>query len=184
MTPECAQGLSKPGASMVQVRTGRSLGNPEHLADFCVLEAFHVVEDDHRPLPIPKRGKRLIEEPAQLIRFAGVPERGRHGIGEGIGVADLLAPRDIQGRVGDNPVQPGPEGLIRNEPAEGAVGVEEALLHGVLGVLVREDNGACDGIRPPLVGADEGREGLGVTALGGEDVALLDGTVRRLTHQA
>jgi hypothetical protein len=37
---------------MVQIRASRTLGNPEHLADLGMSEAFHIVQYDHRALTL------------------------------------------------------------------------------------------------------------------------------------
>jgi hypothetical protein len=53
--------------SVVQVRSGRPLGNPEQLADFCVLVSLNVVQDDHGPLSLAKGVERAREPRAQFV---------------------------------------------------------------------------------------------------------------------
>ena len=58
--------------------------------------------------------------------------------------------------------------------------MQEPFLHGVFRVLVREHDGADDGVGPPLVDADERREGIVRSTLRrDDDGALAHRTVSR-----
>jgi hypothetical protein len=70
-----------------------------------------------------------------------------------------------------------PNACSGRKAVEGAEGVQEALLHRVLRVLVREDDRARHRVGAPLVAADEHRERLRVAGLRGEHDLALGGEV-------
>ena len=148
-------------------------GNTERASDLAMSEAFHVVQDDHRALPVGEVRERLLEPLAQLARLRGIAEGDRDVLGQLVGVADLPSAHQIERRIRHDPVEPRPEWLIGTKPVERAVRVEESLLHRVFSVFVREHDGADDTVRTALVQPDEGREGIVRSALRRDDYGAL-----------
>ena len=162
---------------MVKIGSSGSFGNTERAADLTVGEAFHVVQDDHRTLPVREVRERLLQPFSQLTRLRGIAEGDRAVLRQFVGVADLPSAHEIERRIRHDPVEPRPEWLIGAKPVERAVGVKEPLLHRVFRVLVREHDGANDAVRTALVQPDERREGVVRSTLRRDD----DGTLRRRT---
>ena len=148
-------------------------GNTERASDLAMSEAFHVVQDDHRALPVGEVRERLLEPLAQLARLRGIAEGDRDVLRQLVGVADLPSAHQVERRIRHDPVEPRPEWLIGAKPVERSVRVEETLLHRILGVLVREHDGADDTVRTALVQPDEGREGIVRSALRRDDYGAL-----------
>ena len=148
-------------------------GNTERASDLAMSEAFHVVKDDHRALPVGEVRERLLEPLAQLARLRGIAEGDRDVLRQLVGVADLPSAHQIERRIRHDPVEPRPEWLIGTKPVERAVRVEESLLHRVFSVFVREHDGADDTVRTALVHPDEGREGVVRSALRRDDYGAL-----------
>ena len=160
---------------MVKIGPSRSFRNTERTSDLAVGEAFHVVQDDHRALPVSEVRERLLEPLAQLRRLRGIAEGERDVLRQFVGVADLPSAHEIERRIRHDSVQPRPEWLIGAKPVERSVRVEEPLLHRIFSVLVREHDGADDTVRTALVQPDEGRDGVVRSPLRRHD----DGTLRR-----
>ena len=99
--------------------------------------------------------ERLLQPLPQLTGFRRIAERERDVVRQLVRVANLSPAHEIERRIRHDPVEPRPEWLIGAKPVERAVRVEEALLHRVLCILVREHDGADDTVRPPLVNPDE-----------------------------
>ena len=158
---------------MVKIGSSGPFRNTERAPDLSMSEAFHVVQDDHRALPVGEVRERLLEPLAQLPRLRGIAEGDRDVLRQFVGVADLPSAHEIERRIRHDPVQPRPEWLIGTKPVERSVRVEEPLLHRIFSVLVREHNGADDTVRTALVQPDEGREGIVRSALRRDDYGAL-----------
>ena len=158
---------------MVKIGSSGPFRNTERAPDLPMREAFHVVQDDHRALPVGEVRERLLEPLAQLARLRGIAEGDRDVLRQLVGVADLPSAHQIQRRIRHDPVEPRPEWLVGTKPVERAVRVEEPLLHRILSVLVREHDGADDTVRTALVQPDEGCEGVVRTALRRNDYGAL-----------
>ncbi len=150
---------------MKQVRACRPLGDIEQPSDLAVTEALDIVEHDHGTLAIGEQGERVHEAGTQIQCFRGIRGDGRQILREGIGFAHSSSPREIEGRVRDDAVQPRAEWLASDKPIERAVRVQESFLDGVLGVLVGRDNGPSDAIGTSLMRVHQGAERVTVTAL-------------------
>lgn len=155
--------------------------DPEHAPDLRVLESFDVMQDDHGTLPFAQCGQGLTQPATQFIRLAGIAERRCDRIGQGVGIAHFLSARDVERGVGHDAMQPRPERLIWQEAVERSVGMEESLLNRVLGILVREDNGARHRIGSPLMQANQFRKRLRFAALRGDNQRML-ALARRVTR--
>ena len=158
---------------MVKIGPSGPFRNTERAPDLAMSEAFHVVQDDHRALPVGEVRERLLEPLAQLARLRGIAEGDRDVLRQFVGVADLPSAHQIERRIRHDPVQPRPEWLIGTKPVERAVRVEEALLHRIFSVLVREHDGADDTVRTALMQPDEGREGIVRSVLRRDDYGAL-----------
>ena len=158
---------------MVKIGPSGPFGNTERASDLAMSEAFHVVQDDHRALPVGEVRERLLEPLAQLPRLRGIAEGDRDVLRQFVGVADLPAAHEIERRIRHDPVQPRPEWLVGAKPVERSVRVEETLLHRIFSVFVREHDGADDTVRTALVQPDEGREGIVRSALRRDDYGAL-----------
>jgi len=158
---------------MVKIGPSGSFRNTERASDLAMSESLHVVQDDHRALPVGEVRERLLEPLAQLARLRGIAEGKRDVLRQLVGVADLPTAHEIERRIGHDPVEPRPEWLIGAKPVERSVRVEEPLLHRILGVLVREHDRADDTVCAALVQPDERREGLVRSALRRDDYGAL-----------
>jgi len=158
---------------MVKIGSSGPFRNTERASDLAMRESFHVVQDDHRALPVGEVRERLLEPLAQLTRLRGIAEGERDVLRQFVGVADLPTAHEIERRIRHDPVEPRPEWLIGAKPVERSVRVEETLLHRILGVLVREHDGANDTVRTALMRPDERREGLVRSALRRDDYGAL-----------
>ena len=158
---------------MVKIGPSGPFGNTERTSDLTMSEAFHIVQDDHRALPVGEVRERLLEPLAQLARLRRIAEGDRDVLGQLVGVADLPSAHQIERRIRHDPVEPRPEWLIGTKPVERAVRVEEPLLHRIFSVLVREHDGADDTVRTALMQPDEGREGIVRSALRRDDDGAL-----------
>ncbi len=158
---------------MVKIGSSGPFRNTERTTDLAMSEAFHVVQDDHRALPVGEVRERLLEPLAQLPRLRGIAEGDRDVLRQLVGVTDLPSAHQIERRIRHDPVQPRPEWLIGAKPVERAVRVEESLLHRIFSVFVREHDGADDTVRTALVQPDERREGIVRTALRRNDYGAL-----------
>lgn len=158
---------------MVKIGPSGPFRNTERAADLTVSKAFHVVQDDHRALPVGEVRERLLEPLAQLARLRGIAEGDRDVLRQFVGVADLPSAHEIERRIRHDPVQPRPEWLIGTKPVERAVRVEEPLLHRIFSVLVREHDGADDTVRTALMQPDEGRKGIVRSVLRRDDYGAL-----------
>lgn len=125
---------------MMQVGPCSALGDPEELADLRVFEAFNVVQDNDRALSLSQQFQRRHESQSQLGRLRRIPEWRSQGLSERIGVPYLLSSSNVERCVCNDSVQPRTERLIREKSVERPVRVQEAFLHGVLGVFMREDD--------------------------------------------
>jgi len=59
---------------MVKIGSSGPFRNTERAPDLSMREAFHVVQDDHRALPVGEVRERLLEPLAQLTRLRGIAE--------------------------------------------------------------------------------------------------------------
>jgi hypothetical protein len=153
---------------MMQVGPCCSLGNPEHSADLGVLEAFNIVQDDYCTLPVRQLSQRLREPGPEFIRFRGIAEGRCHGVIEFICIPDLPPPPQVERCVGDDPVKPGAECLFGPESIQRPEGMQKALLHYVLGVLVCCNDRSRHCISTPLVKPYQSPERLAIAALCGK----------------
>jgi hypothetical protein len=152
-------------ASVKEIRSGGAVRNAEHLANFAVTEPLDVVQHYDRSLAVGK-GRQASGEPStQVRRFGWVAELSREIVRQSVGLAHTAASGQVECRVGDYAVEPGAEWLSEQEPVEGAVGVQEAFLNGVFGILVVGGNCSGHGIRAPLVSAHQRAKGLSVATL-------------------
>lgn len=158
---------------MVKIGSSGPFRNTERASDLAMSEALHVVQDDHRALPVGEMRERLLEPLAQFARLCGIAEGERDVLRQFVGVADLPSAHEIERRIRHDPVEPRPEWLIGAKPVERAVRVEEPLLHRILSVLVREHDGADDTVRTALVDPNERPEGFIRTALRRDDYGAL-----------
>jgi hypothetical protein len=167
-----------------QVRACRPLGDIEQPSDLAVTEALDIVEHDHGTLAIGEQGERVYEAGTQIRCFRGIRGDGRQILRQGVGFAHSSSTREIEGCVGNDAVQPRAEWLARDKPIERAVRVQESFLDGVLGVLVRRDNGPSDAIGTSLMGVHQGAERVTVAALRRRDEsAFLGLRQRRRRHR-
>lgn len=164
----------------MQIRTYSSLGDAENLADLRVLEAFHIMQHDHRPLPLRQRIQRRCQACPQLISFGRIPKWRSHRLRQLIRIANLSSARNVQRRIRDDPVQPRAKRLIRQKPIEGAVRVQKRILHGILRILMICDYCARHSIRPPFVHPHEFGKRFPPAALSRQDELTLVG--RSLSH--
>lgn len=153
---------------MVEIRTGRTLRDPKHGANFSVCKPFQIVQDDHRSLSVGELGQREVQAPSQLVRLPRIPEWHGNRVRQLVRVADFPPPHQIERRIGHDAVQPGAERLIGKETVQRFEGVKKALLNRVLRVFVREHDRATHGIGSTLVLAHERSEGFAVSALSGD----------------
>ena len=160
---------------MVKIGPSGPFRNTERAPDLAMSEAFHVVQDDHRALPVGEVRERLLEPLAQLARLRGIAEGQCDVVRQLVSVADLPSAHEIERRIRHDPVQPRPEWLVGAKPVERSVRVKKPLLHRVLSVLVREHDGADDTVRTALVQPNERRESVVRSALRRDDY----GTLRR-----
>lgn len=181
MAPDWTQFLAQARPGVVEIGPRGSLGDAEHASDFRVLESFDVVQDDDGALPFAQRGQCMAQTPPQLVRFTWIAKWRSDGVGECIGIANLLAARDIERGVRHDAMQPRAERLVRQEAIERAIGVEEPFLHRILRVFVREHDRAGNRIRSPLVQLYQLSKRLGLSALRGDNERLL-AFARRVTR--
>ena len=138
-----------------------------------MLVTFNVVEDDHRSLAIRKLSQSTPETILQLIRFGRVPERAGVCVDELVCVSDLSPSSQIECSVADDAMQPGSEGLVRAETLQRTMCVQEAFLHGVLGILMGEKDGPGHRVRALLVATHQLRERGRIAGLRSHHVAAL-----------
>ena len=181
MAPDWPQFLAQARPGVVEIGPRGSLRDPEHAPDFRVLESFDVVQDDDGALPFAQRGQCLAQTPPQLVRLTRIAEWRSDRVGECIGIANLLAARDIECGIRHDAMKPRAERLVRQEAIERPIGVKETFLHRIFRVFVREHDGAGNRIRAPLVQAHQLSERLGLTALRGDNERLL-AFARRVTR--
>lgn len=136
---------------MVQIRASRSARDPQHLSNLCVRKALNIMHHYHRPRPRLKLRQGSLEPLFQLTALRRIVERGRNRFRELFGGTDLLAPSQIEGRIGDDPIEPRAERLSRVEPFEGLVRAQESVLNRVFSVLMRHDDRPRHYIRASLV---------------------------------
>src|SRR5437868_14064859 len=122
----------------MQVRSCRTLRNTQHRSDLAMREPFHVVQDDHRPLPVSQPRERLRRPPTQLVSFSRITEGCRRRLRQLVRGAYLAPPYEIQRRIRHDTVELRPEWLIREQTVQRSNSVAQPLLHRVLRVLVRE----------------------------------------------
>ena len=121
----------------------------------------------------PNVASAPVEPPPELIGFPRVAKRRRDRVRQRIGVAHLLAARDVERGIGHDPVQPRAERLIRQEPVERPKRVQEPFLNRILGILVREHDRPRHRVRPPLVKTHERGKRFRIALLRGDDKRLL-----------
>jgi hypothetical protein len=184
MAPDWTQFLAQTRPGVVKIGPGCPFGDAEHAPDLGMFESFDVMQDDYGALPFAQCGQRLPQPTPQFIRLAGIAEWRSDRVGEGIRIADFLAPRDVERCIRDDAMQPGPEGLIRQEAVEGAIRVEEPLLNRIFRVLVGEHDGTRHRVRPPLVQPHQLRERLRFAALRRDNKRVLALAGRVVRHGA
>ncbi len=96
----------------------------------------------------------------------------------------LPAPREVQCRVGDDPVQPGSKCLVQVESVERLVGPHKSFLHSVFSIFVYGNDRSCDCIRALGVKPDEHTERRLITLLGGGGQSPLIRSITRLIGHA
>ena len=109
------------------------------------------MENYHRPRTIGKLGERRFQSLPQFTAFRGIVEGARHCIREFLRAPHLAATSEVESSVGDNPIQPGPEGLRWIEPVQRLMRAQKSFLHRVFGIFVRQHDRACYRIRPSLM---------------------------------
>src|SRR5687767_125043 len=150
----------------MQVGSGGSAGNPEHLAYFRVRESFDVVQHDHRSRPFRQLRERLRKSSSQLRVDCGIPEGRLQCIAELLSRSDLAAPRYVERGVRHDSIHPCAEALRRVESIESLVRTDEPFLDSVLRVLVYGYDRPCNEVRATLMRADKTREGVLVARAG------------------
>ena len=149
----------------MEIRPRGAFGNSEHLADLAVGEAFYIVEDDHRALPVSELRQRLGEAATKLVRFSRVSEGKGNGFRQLISIANFSASYEVERGVGHDTVEPCSERLIRTEAVQRPICVKKSFLDCVFRVFVREHDGTADRVGSPLMQVHEGREGIAIPAL-------------------
>lgn len=157
----------------MQIGSSSSLGDAEDLSDFRMLEAFHIMKDDHCPLAFPEFVEGHSKAASQFIGFCWIAEGRSDAFGEGVGVTHFLSSRDVERSVGHDAMEPRGECLVGKEPIQGTERVEEPFLHGVFGVFVREHDRARDRVCPSLMRLNERGERIGVAALSSKHQLVL-----------
>jgi len=165
---------------VVQIRSRRSFRHPQQLADLTVRKAFHIMHDDHCPLPFGQCRQSRAKPPAQLILLGGIVKGRRQRLMQLIRVPNFPSPTYIECGVGDYAAKPSPKGLVRPESGKRSVSVQEAFLHGVLRVLSRERDCASDGECANLMASHKLREGVATPLLRTEAERPLALTARPL----
>jgi len=109
------------------------------------------MENYHRPRTIGKLGERRFQSLPQLTAFCGIVEGARHCIRELLRVPHLAAASEVESCVGDDPIQPGPEGLRWIEAVQRLMCAQKSVLHRVFGIFVRQHDRTCYRVRPSLM---------------------------------
>ncbi len=91
----------------------------------------------------------------------------------------LPTAREVQCRVGDDPIQPGSECLVQVEPIKRLVGPHKGFLHSVFSIFVYRNDRSCDRIRSLGVKSDKHTERRLIAPLSGSGQSPL---VRRITR--
>jgi hypothetical protein len=164
---------------MEQIRTGGAFRDVQQSSDLTVPEPLHVVQDDDRTLALTERREAKMEPGSEVGGLAGILPDRRQVLAQRVGIANPPATGRIEGRVRDDPVEPRAEGLAGKKSIEGSKGVKEAILHRILGVLVRRHDRACDRVRPSLVGTHERPERVSIAALRRRDELVFVGRAER-----
>lgn len=158
---------------MVEVRAGRALGNAEKQPDLAVPEPFHVVEKDDGALTRREPRERGAQPRAKIRRLARIAELRRQGVRQFIGIADFSPARNVQRRVGYYTVQPGPKRLVRPKAVQRTIGVQKSLLDRIFGIFVSRDDRSGNGVRTPLVRANQRPERRRISVLRGANERAL-----------
>lgn len=151
---------------MVQIRASGSARDTQHLADLGVRKALDIMQDDYGACAIGQPGERGLQPLPQLAPFSRITKRRRHGVRQFFSVPDFAATSEIQCRIGDNPIQPGSKCLPRIESIQRLMRPQKTFLHRILGIFVRQNDGACYRVRPPLMQPNQSGKTAIVTCLG------------------
>ena len=158
---------------MVQIRASGPARDTQHLADLGVRKALDIMQDDYGARAIGQLGERSLQPLPQLAPFCRITKRRRHGVRQFFRVPDFAATSEIQCRVGDDAIQPGSKCLARIESIQGLMRTQKTFLHRILGIFVRQNDGACYCVRPPLMQPNQSGETTIVTCLGKANELLL-----------
>src|SRR4029079_1882284 len=165
-SPPGPKQFAQPLPRVVQIRARSATRYTQHLSNLGVRKALDVMQDYYRPRPFREPCHCGLEPLPQLPAFRRVPECRWHRIRELLRISDLPSPRQIERRIGNDPVQPGAEGLGRIEPVQRLVRAQKSVLDRVLGVLVRENDRPRHNVGASLVQTHEAGETPLVSLLG------------------
>lgn len=118
----------------------RPLRDPQQQADLPMPEAFHVVQQDDRPLSRRQTSQRLAEPRPQVGGLPRIAELRRQALSQLVRVPHLPAARNIERRIGYYTVQPRAKRLVGSEPVQCAIGVQKTLLYRIFGIFVGRDD--------------------------------------------
>ena len=124
------------------------------------------MKNNYRTRTIGKLRKRRFQSLPQLTAFRRIMEWARHCIREFLRVPDLATTSEVESSVGNDPIEPGPEGLRRIESVQRLMRAQKSFLHRVFGIFVRQDDRACYRIRPSLMKPHEPGKTPIMTCLG------------------
>lgn len=146
-------------------------------------EAFYVVQHKHRPHPLRQLGHRLSQPSSQLVSLGRIPKAPGERLVQFISRAYLSAPREVQRRVRDDPVQPRSESLLKVEAIESLICPHERLLYCVLSVFMHSDDCPRHSVSTLGMQPDEHAKRCLVAPLGGAGKgSLVRSITRRIGH--
>ena len=151
---------------MVQIRASGPARDTQHLADLGVRKALDIMQDDYGARAIGQFGERSLQPLPQLAPFSRITKGRRHGVRQFLRVPDFAATSKIQCCIGDDAIQPGSKCLPRIESIHRLVRPQKTFLHRILGIFVRQNDGACYRVRPPLMQPNQSSKTTIVTCLG------------------
>lgn len=124
------------------------------------------MQDDYGTRAIGQPGECVLQPLPQLAHFRRIAKWRRHRVRQFFRVPDFAATSKIQCRVGDDAIQPGSKCLLRIESIQRLMRPQETFLHRILGIFVRQNDGACYRVRPPLMQPNQSGKPPIVTCLG------------------
>ncbi len=158
---------------MVEIRSGRALGNAEEKPDLTVPESLHIVEENDRTLTRRETRERGTQPRTKIRRLSRIAELRCQGVRQLVGVPHFPPARNVQRRIGHYTVQPGPKRLVRPKAVQRTIGVQKSLLDGIFGIFVRRDDRSGNRVCAPLVRAYQRPERRRITVLRGANERAL-----------